>query len=79
MNFKVTSLDLSFVIGLLFSVSATQIMGMWTTFIIINVFIFSYVCVFSENNQQMLCRGLIAGIYVVLFLCCAIQISESGQ
>ncbi len=79
MNFKVTSLDLSFVIGLLFSVSATQIMGMWTTFIIINVFILSYTCVFSVYQDKMLCRGLIAGMYVALFLCCAIQINESGQ
>lgn len=79
MNFNFPSLDLSFVIGLLFSVCATQIFGMWPTFIIVNVFIFSYVRMFSVNRDKMLCKGLIAGMYVVLFLCCAIQISESGR
>lgn len=79
MNFKVTTLDLSFVIGLLFSVGATQILGMWITFIVMNVFVFSYSYAFNQNVDRMLCRGMFFGMYIVLFLCCAIQISESGR
>ena len=61
MNFNFPSLDLSFVIGLLFSVCATQILGMWITFIVMNVFVFSYSYAFNQNVDRMLCRGMFFG------------------
>ena len=66
MKLSVCGYDLSFVIGLLFSISFVQIVGMWPVFVVLCVFSMSFTPVFDQTTHSRVCWGMLIGLNVCL-------------